>query len=240
MRGPRALHRPAARHATVAALAIVFGACGGAAPAAAADAKITGSAFYRERVALAPDALFEAELQDVSRADAPGVVIGRARKPNPGQVPIAFEISYDPRRIDPAGRYAVRATIHQGGRLRFTSDRSYPVLTQGHGASVTILMREPSASPPEPRTPVPDPPGESEPRLGALPATFAGVLPCADCIGIRYEINLLAGRAYMQRATYLRDGHDQSYYELGAWSLADDGRTLVLESGRMGRTYWAV
>jgi copper homeostasis protein (lipoprotein) len=76
--------------------------------------------------------------------------------------------------------------------------------------------------------------------LGALPVTFAGLLPCADCVGIRYEINLLAGRAYMQRATYLRDGHDQSYYELGAWSLADDGRTLVLESGRRGRAYWAV
>jgi copper homeostasis protein (lipoprotein) len=59
-------------------------------------------------------------------------------------------------------------------------------------------------------------------------------------MGIRYEINLMAGGAYMQRATYLREGHDESYYEVGAWSLADGGRTLLLESGRKGRTYWAV
>lgn len=240
----RGILLPGARPLALAGLAIALAACGGTAPAAAANAKITGTAFFRERIALAPDALFEAELQDVSRADAPAVVIGRARKPNAGQVPIAFEISYDPRRIDPAGKYAVRATIHQGGRLFFTSDRSYPVLTQGYGSTVTILMRAPSASEAEPGArnpaPVPDLPGESESRLGALPVTFAGLLPCADCMGIRYEINLLAGRAYMQRATHLRDGHDESYYELGAWSLADDGRTLVLESGRKGRAYWAV
>ena len=60
MRTPRGI-RPPDRTA-LAALALAIAACGGAAPAAATDAKITGTAFYRERVALAPDALFEAEL----------------------------------------------------------------------------------------------------------------------------------------------------------------------------------
>ena len=35
---------------------------------------LEGTAAYRERIALPPDAVFEAVLQDISRADAPAVV----------------------------------------------------------------------------------------------------------------------------------------------------------------------
>ncbi len=76
--------------------------------------------------------------------------------------------------------------------------------------------------------------------LGSLPATFTGLLPCPDCAGIRYQINLLPGGAYMQRMTYLRDGHDDSYYEVGAWSLSGDGGTLDLDGGRQAIAHWAV
>jgi copper homeostasis protein (lipoprotein) len=76
--------------------------------------------------------------------------------------------------------------------------------------------------------------------LGSLPATFSGVLPCADCMGIQYQVNLLPEGAYVQRMTYRRDAHDDSWYELGAWSLLSDGRTLLLTGGREGNAYWAV
>lgn len=36
---------------------------------------LQGTASYRERIALPPDAVFEAELQDVSRADAAGITL---------------------------------------------------------------------------------------------------------------------------------------------------------------------
>ena len=75
--------------------------------------------------------------------------------------------------------------------------------------------------------------------LGPLPATFTGLLPCPDCVGIRYQVNLLPGGAYMQRLTYLRECRDDGYYDLGAWSLAGDG-TLNLHGGREGDTRWAV
>jgi heat shock protein HslJ len=82
---------------------------------------------------------------------------------------------------------------------------------------------------------------EAPPTIGSLsPATFTGLLPCADCPGIRYQINLLPGGAYMLRRTYLRDGHDDSYYELGAWSLSGEGGTITLGGGREGNDYWAV
>src|SRR5258705_8607676 len=66
--------------------------------------------------------------------------------------------------------------------------------------------------------------GTPAPTLGALPATYIGLLPCADCAGIRYQINFLPDGAYMQRMTHLLDAHDDSHYELGAWSLSHDGR----------------
>jgi copper homeostasis protein (lipoprotein) len=83
-------------------------------------------------------------------------------------------------------------------------------------------------------------PASAGSALGSLPATFTGLLPCADCVGIRYQINLLPGGAYMQRMTYRRESHDDSFYELGAWSLLSDGRTLMLEGGREGSAFWAV
>ncbi|TMQ67471.1 MAG: hypothetical protein E6K80_15210, partial [Candidatus Eisenbacteria bacterium] len=74
--------------------------------------------------------------------------------------------------------------------------------------------------------------------LGALPATFIGTLPCADCVGIRWQINLLDNGAYEQRAAYLRDGRDESVYEIGTWSLND--RTLTLNGGRERPDRWSV
>jgi uncharacterized lipoprotein YbaY len=68
----------------------------------------------------------------VSRADAPAEVIGRARIENPGNPPIRFTIDYDSTRIHSNHRYAVRAKILVGGKLFFTSDKSYPVLTAGN------------------------------------------------------------------------------------------------------------
>jgi len=81
---------------------------------------------------------------------------------------------------------------------------------------------------------------DASPTVGSLPATFTGLVPCPDCWGIRYQINLVPGAAYLQRMTYLLDGHDDSYYEVGAWSVSRGGTTLTLEGGRKGDTYWAV
>ena len=37
------------------------------------------------------------------------------------------------------------------------------------------------------------------PSLGTLPATFTGILPCADCAGIRYQIEVLPRSAFSQK-----------------------------------------
>ncbi len=116
---------------------------------------VTGTALYRERIALPPDAVFEATLEDVSKADAAAVVIGRVRVEKPGQPPFAFRIEYDPKQIDPRARYSVRARITRGETLLFTSDQSYPVITQGAGTNVSIVLRMvPKSSAPTAPAPV--------------------------------------------------------------------------------------
>jgi putative lipoprotein len=100
-------------------------------------------------MALPASAVFEATLEDVSRADARAEVIGRARVESPGNPPIAFAIVYDPARIDPRHRYVVRAWILAGGKLLFFSDQSYPVLTAGHGGEVALTLRRMGVSQPQ-------------------------------------------------------------------------------------------
>ena len=63
-------------------------------------AVVRGQALYRERIALPPGSVFEATLEDVSRADAHAAVLGTFRAENAGPVPIRFEIAYDPKAID--------------------------------------------------------------------------------------------------------------------------------------------
>jgi putative lipoprotein len=111
-------------------------------------AEITGTALYRERIAAPPGARFEAALLDVSRADAPAVEIGRVERPNAGNPPYAFAIPYDPAAIDPAARYAVRASLRRpDGALVFTTGRRAPVLTQGAGTTVEIVMVQAAGAP---------------------------------------------------------------------------------------------
>lgn len=175
---------------------------------ATSEAKqVKGTATYRERIALTPNAVFEAALQDVSKADGPAVVLGSVRIDKPGQVPIRFEIPYDPARIDQS------------------QDQAYPVLTHGNGSEVHLLLRMVAASKPAGKSASPAP-------LGNLPATFVGELPCADCPGIRYHLNLFPDRVFFLRMMYLGRGDNANFDDIGSWVVSSDRNTLLLKGGR--------
>ena len=70
-----------------------------------------------------------------------------------------------------------------------------------------------------------------QPAISGLPATFVGTLPCADCPGIRYQVNLLPDGTFSTRAVY--EGRNTSFDDSGSWELANEGKTLVLQ-GRRG------
>ena len=103
-------------------------------------ATVTGTVTYRERIALTPGAVVEVRLLDVSLADAPAKLIAEQTITSEHQVPIAFELTYDPADIDARLSYAVRAAIYNGERLLFTTDRNYPVLTRGHPDRVDLVL----------------------------------------------------------------------------------------------------
>jgi heat shock protein HslJ/uncharacterized lipoprotein YbaY len=87
---------------------------------------VGGTATYRERIALPSASVFEATLEEVSRADVPAVVVASTRVAAPAS-PIAFSIAVDPARIDAKRRYVVRGRIVLNGQVLFTSDTAYPV-----------------------------------------------------------------------------------------------------------------
>jgi putative lipoprotein len=101
---------------------------------------IDGSATYRDRIALPPNAVFEAVLEDSSLADAMATRMGEMRIENP-RVPVQFAISYDPGLIQKGHSYTVRATIRVDGKLWFTTDTSYRVLKQPGDDKVDLLLR---------------------------------------------------------------------------------------------------
>jgi len=105
-----------------------------------ADAYVTGTATYRERIALPPDATLEVVLQDVSRADAPAIELGRVETTGLGSPPYTFEVAYDRSAIDDRHVYAVRAAVYVDGRLAFTTDRFHPVITGGSPENVDVTM----------------------------------------------------------------------------------------------------
>ena len=109
--------------------------------AGAQEAKVAGVAVYRERIALPPNARFEAVILDTSRADAAAPVFAQTAVDGPIQPPIKFEIPYNVKSMNPAARYSLRATITVDGKLWFTTDRITPVITQGGATQVELLLR---------------------------------------------------------------------------------------------------
>lgn len=92
---------------------------------------LNGTALIRERIALPPDVVFEAVIEDIARADAPATPLARTVIDAPGQSPIPFAIDYDPGALDPRAVYALRATIRLNEELLFTTDTVTPVLGVG-------------------------------------------------------------------------------------------------------------
>jgi putative lipoprotein len=102
---------------------------------------VSGSVTYGERMALPPDAVVEVTLSDVSVQDAAAPIIAQATVVAAGrEVPLPFELRYDPKKIHPTGWYAMRAAIRREGRLIFTSDTVYRVITHGNPTQVDLHL----------------------------------------------------------------------------------------------------
>lgn len=182
---------------------------------------ITGTASYRERIALPSDAVFEAVLIDAAIADAPARELGRVRLQPAGQPPFRFSIPYRDRDLTPGGRYAVRATVRQGDRLLFTTDTFTPVLSGGPSQPLQLVMVQVGSR---------RPPSLFSP-LGRLPASWRGDLPAASGT-TRWQVDLATDGSFQLRQTFLNRPAPSSFDEIGRWRLEPGSNRLVLQGGR--------
>ena len=130
----------------VASLTLMLAACQTA--EAEPTATVRGEAMYRERIAVPPGTQLEVLLLDVSRADAPSETIGGVTLSDIGQPPYPFEIAYRPDQIVSSHQYVVRARLMHEGRLLYTTDQAYPVITRGHPTEVQLVLKRVAAPPP--------------------------------------------------------------------------------------------
>jgi len=75
-------------------------------------------------------------------------------------------------------------------------------------------------------------PPKSAAMLLQPPAIFAGDLPCADCAGIRTELELRADGSWFLRSTYLGRGDGATHEAMGRFRLATDSDRLTLTGDR--------
>jgi copper homeostasis protein (lipoprotein) len=183
---------------------------------------LDGTAAYRERMALPPDAVFEAVLQDISRADAPAVVLGRATNDPAGQPPFRFQIAYDDAAVQSGRRYVVRATVRHQGRLLFTTDRAYPVLGGGAAAPLRLLLISAGAG---------RRPSGSDASGIDLPASYEGELPDGSGGSVQWHLDLLPLGRYQLRTIYKDKPEPNRFDDIGRWRREPNGR-LLLRGGR--------
>jgi copper homeostasis protein (lipoprotein) len=190
-------------------------------PLPARAGSISGTASTRERIALPADAVFEAVLIDIARADAPAEVLGRVRLKPAGQSPFRFSIPYRDRDITPRGRYSVSASVRQGKRLLFTTDTIHPVLTGAPSQPLNLRLVQVGTGGPL----------ASSPPLGRLPASWRGDLPAASGT-TRWQVDLATDGSYQLRQTFLDRPAPNTFDDIGRWRLEPGSGRLVLRGGR--------
>ncbi len=108
---------------------------------------LSGTVTYRERMALPPNAQVAVRVWDAMLP--PDVAtVGEAKFQASTQVPLPFEIIFDPSLIQDSHTYGARASISVDGVVWFQSEQPVPVLTQGAPTVGVELLLKRVASPP--------------------------------------------------------------------------------------------
>jgi heat shock protein HslJ/uncharacterized lipoprotein YbaY len=99
---------------------------------------IRGELTYRQRIALPPDSLAVVELRDNA---GNGPVVAEWRRTLAGQqVPIRFELAYDPARLGAAASYALRGAIFAGGQPAWASEPRLVTVGGGDVDAGTLML----------------------------------------------------------------------------------------------------
>ena len=134
----------AKRLVSVLAIAVIAGCAHGSGervPDAERTSIVKGTVTYRERMTLPPDAVVEVWIADVSPLILGLPPLAEATvRPEGRQVPLPFELRYNPDRVDPKHDYVVKAAIRTGGEILFQTEAMIPVITKGHPLEVALWL----------------------------------------------------------------------------------------------------
>jgi heat shock protein HslJ len=115
----------------------------------ATPAAVRGTVTYRERMALPADATVEVWISDIGSGVVTMAILGETTvAANGRQVPLPFELTLDPTRVNADRPYGIRAVIRAGGQTLFETREPTPILTQGQPTTVALtLTRVPAEAP---------------------------------------------------------------------------------------------
>ena len=176
--------------------------------------KVSGTVSYRERMMLPPNSEVVVRLEDVSKMDVAAELMGETRFFARGGPPFDFAVKYDPDRINPRMRYALRASIYQGATLLFTTTSHTPAFESddpveiwvqrigGSGKQAVIEGREWV--------------------LATLPGAEVGDVERIPTLTLQPEEGRVTGSAGCNRyfGSYEKDGTALSFGQAGATMMA--------------------
>jgi putative lipoprotein len=106
---------------------------------------ITGTVTYREQTVLPSDSVVEVWVTDVTDVTAALPVVAEVAFLTDGrQVPLAFQLRYDPSMLDRSHAFAASAVIRNNGQILFSSSAPVPVTLEGSSVPLDLLVTPPS------------------------------------------------------------------------------------------------
>lgn len=183
----------------------------------AEDGRVTGTVALPDGDTVPDDAVLQVVLIDESdESPQTGRVLGQTSVTRPAGPPYRFDVAYDPAETPPTGNYALQAELSSGGRILFRSRDVLPGLAV-RGAEPKLWLG---------RLATPEQPSASGLRL---PASFGGDMPCADCRGVLYRLNLWPDGVFQLRRVW--EGKNMQRDAIGRWSIDSEARVLTLRGG---------
>jgi putative lipoprotein len=107
------------------------------------EGHLSGTIFYRERVALPEGARVELRLVDVTVPGEEPPVIASAEWPVAGSVPLPFDLVYERARVETERDYALEGSIWTGDQRLFVTLETNLVLTRGRPRVLDLLVKPP-------------------------------------------------------------------------------------------------
>ncbi len=101
---------------------------------------IRGTVNYRDRGPLPLDAVMTVELREIYQAGRPPITVARQTFAPGRQLPIPFQLEYDPTQVDTRRQYVLHANISSGGRQLYTLRQDTPVLGNQAASNLQLLL----------------------------------------------------------------------------------------------------